>query len=80
MKAFKIKKRNHRQSVFIIGPSITSFAKPKLPHLFFKSVHKPALFIPQSIFEIVDVSVIKPQVEFQPLSETVATLVEFSGL
>lgn len=44
MKAFKIKKRSHRQATFIIGPSVTSFPKPKLPLLFFVKIHSPGLF------------------------------------
>lgn len=44
MKSFKIKKRSHRQDVFIIGPPITSFPKPKLPLFFFSRIHPPALF------------------------------------
>lgn len=47
MKAFKIKKRSHKQAVFIIGPPVTSFPKPKLPLFFFAKVHRPALFKPQ---------------------------------
>jgi len=44
MKAFKIKKRSHKQTVFIIGPPVTSFPKPKLPLFFFVKVHRPSLF------------------------------------
>jgi hypothetical protein len=44
MKAFKIKKRSQRQAYFISGESVTSFAKPKLPLVFFKKTHPPALF------------------------------------
>jgi hypothetical protein len=66
MKAFKIKKRSHRQPVFIIGPPITSFPKPKLPQIFFSQVHQPALFKPQPTFEVVvvaDPAVVEPVVE-----------------
>lgn len=55
MKAFKIKKRSHRQPVFIIGPPITSFTKPKLPQTFFGHIHQPALFKPQPTFEVIEV-------------------------
>jgi hypothetical protein len=44
MKAFKIKKRSHRQAVFIIGPPVTSFPKPKLPLFLLWKIHPPALF------------------------------------
>ena len=44
MKAFKIKKRSHRQPIFIKGESITSLPKPKIPKFFFKKIHPPFLF------------------------------------
>lgn len=44
MKAYKIKKRSHRQAFFISGESVTSFSKPKLPLFFFGDIHPPALF------------------------------------
>jgi hypothetical protein len=71
MKAFKIKKRSHRKPVFIIGPSVTSFVKPKLPRFFFSDVHPPALFKPQSNFEIieVDLAVVEPVAVAEPAAE-----------
>ena len=53
MKAFKITKRSRRQSVFIIGPPLTSFPKPNLPKVFFSTIHRPTLFKPQLTFEVV---------------------------
>lgn len=44
MKAFRIKKRSHRQPYFISSESVTSFNKPKLPLFYFKKIHPPALF------------------------------------
>jgi len=43
MKSFKIKKRENRQPIFIAGPSIVSFKKPKLPFLLFTKIHKPGI-------------------------------------
>jgi hypothetical protein len=71
MKAFKIKKRSHRQPVFIIGPPITSFSKPKLPQMFFGRVHQPALFKPQPTFEVVEVDRVDPA---DPVVEPAAVL------
>jgi hypothetical protein len=51
MKAYKIKKKSHRQPTFIIGPSVTSFEKPKLPRYLFFRVNKPT-FAPKFIFEL----------------------------
>lgn len=51
MKAFKIKKKSHRQPVFIIGPSVTSFPKPKFPLILFKKINPPT-FKPKFIFEV----------------------------
>lgn len=44
MKAYKIKKRSHRQAVFIVGLPLTPFPKPKLPLFYFKKIHSPSLF------------------------------------
>lgn len=52
MKYYKIKKRSHRQPIFIIGPPIASFPKPKLPNLLINKIHKPGFFKPQSNFSI----------------------------
>lgn len=53
MKAYRIKKRSHRQAFFIAGESVTSFKKPKIPYRFFDNVHPPALFkrgVGQAVF------------------------------
>lgn len=52
MKAFKIKKKSHRQPVFIIGPPITSFPKPNIPRLFVAKIHPPTLYKPQLTFAV----------------------------
>ena len=44
MKAYKIKKRSHRQAFFISGESVTSYPRPKLPLFYFSKIHPPALF------------------------------------
>lgn len=42
MKTFKIKKkRGHRRPVYILGPPVTSFTKPKIPLYFFPETHPP---------------------------------------
>lgn len=51
MKAFRIKKKSHRQPTYIIGPSVTSFPKPKLPLILIKKINQPT-FKPKFIFEV----------------------------
>ena len=91
MKAFKIKKRDRKQSIFIIDSPITSFKKPKIPRIFFSNIHKPTFFKPQSSFEVIEVDqdfesvpvldfAGNFQVEYQQLSETVEKLVVISDL
>ena len=53
MKAYKIKKKKSNFQTFIIGPSIGSFPKPKIPRKIIFSIHKPLLYKPKSIFEFV---------------------------
>jgi len=83
MKAFKIKKRSHRQPVFIMGPSVTSFPKPKLPLFFFVKVHRPSLFRqptwvvqqeerPEPVLPVVDP--VLPSERFEAMVEKSASL------
>lgn len=58
MKSFKIKKRNERKSVFIVGPPIASFPKPKIGRFYFNDTTPPALYKPQFKFEII---VVEPE-------------------
>jgi hypothetical protein len=52
MKSYKIKKRSERFIPYIANEPITHFIKPKIPHRFFKKVHKPNFFRKQEfIFE-----------------------------
>lgn len=53
MKAFKIKKRTIRQPTFIIGPSVGSFPKPRLPKTFITKIHKPSLMKELPDFQII---------------------------
>jgi hypothetical protein len=55
MKAYRIKKRSERQSVYIANEPITSFEKPKFPYRFFAKVNKPSLYKPRTTFEVVPV-------------------------
>jgi hypothetical protein len=55
MKPFKIKRREHRQSYFIIGPSKGSYPKPQLPLIFVKCIHEFGIYKkPQFIIETSD--------------------------
>lgn len=40
MKPYKIKRRERRQPVYIIGPSVSSFKQPKIPLYFLTNIHK----------------------------------------
>ena len=52
MKSFKIKKRDQRQQVFIIGKPL-SFSKPHFKCSFFKEIHPPLFKKPNFSYEIV---------------------------
>lgn len=67
MKAFKIKKRSHRQQVFIVGPPVVSFDKPKLPLQMIYNIHQPT-FKPKFIFEVEQESQV-PQLAVEPVAE-----------
>lgn len=68
MKAFKIKKRNYRQSIFIIGPPIVSFDKPELPFILINNIHPPT-FKPKFIFEVEQEQQEALQLEAEPVAE-----------
>lgn len=68
MKAFRIKKKSHRQSVFIIGPPVVSFDKPKLPLQMIYNIHQPT-FKPKFIFEVEQESQQVLQLAVEPVAE-----------
>jgi hypothetical protein len=81
MKAFKIKKRSHKQATFIIGPSVTSFPKPKLPLFYFTKIHRPSI-TPAPVAWVVQEEAVSPVVEPEallPVSYHLWALVERSA-
>lgn len=61
MKAFKIKKKISTFKTFIIGPSIGSLPKPKIPRFYFKKIHKPVFYNKNFIFEVQSRQVEQPE-------------------
>ena len=85
MKAFKIKKKSHKQATFIIGPPVTSFPKPKLPLFYFTKIHRPSItpapvaWVVQQV-EAASALALEPQVEaLHPVSPRLWALVEKSA-
>lgn len=46
MKAYKIKKREERRTLYIPGDPVFYFKKPKIPLRFLSSINKPNLYRP----------------------------------